>query len=306
MFFKNLKIYCFSKPFVIDGFEQFDLALEEKSFQPCASTQMLSMGWVPPVPGTTTNMTHVVDMNFMLCLKYQERILPSSVVNEALNEKLDEIEQEAGRRPVGKYKQSIKDDIVLELMPKAFTKTSKTYAYIDLQAQMIVVDASSSNRAEELIEFLRRTIGSLPVIPLKTERMPVSLMTSWLRGNELKSDFTIQHECELRDFGDDGAILKTRKQDLTADEIQAHLDSGKEVKNLSMSWNDAIEFVLHDDLAIKRLKFSDELLDQAADDGGENEVARFDADFNIMTGVLSKFIARLVEILGSYKHADAA
>jgi len=195
MWFKNLKIYPFSKDFSISE-DQLESLLTEHSFQPCSSTQAASSGWVSPLGSLSDNnstlLTHTIGKNTMFCLRQEERILPASVVNDALNEQLDIIQTESGRRPVGKYKQSIKDEVILTLLPKAFTRSKRTYAYIDQQAQMIIVDASSSNKAEELIELLRETIGSLPVVPLKTKTLPTLLMTSWLKGENMKDDFLIK------------------------------------------------------------------------------------------------------------------
>ncbi len=301
MWFKNLKIYRFSKPFSITE-EQLETQLADKSFQPCASTQASSFGWVAPLgsvlENSSTQLTHTIGKTTMLCVRLEERILPSSVINDELNNKLDGIQSETGRRPVGKHKQSIKDELILTLLPKAFTRSKRTYAYIDQQAQLMVVDASSSNKAEELIELLRQTIGSLPVVPLKTKTLPTVLMTNWLKGENLKDDFLIKDECELKEADDEGAILRCKRQDLSSDEIQMHLNNGKEVTKLALNWNDTLECVLEDDLAIKRLKFSDELLEQADNDGAEDAAARFDADFNLMTGELSRFIPRLIEVLG--------
>ncbi len=296
MWFKNLKIYRFSKPFSIDT-EQLETQLAEKSFQPCGSTQASSFGWVSPLGDGSTLLTHSIGKTTMICVRQEERILPSSVVNDALNEKLDAIQTETGRRPVGKYKQSIKDELILTLLPKAFTRSKRAYAYLDQKAQMLIVDAASNNKAEELVELLRQSLGSLPAVPLKTNTLPVLLMTNWLKGNNLKDDFLIKDECELKESDDEGAILRCKRQDLGSDEIQMHLDSGKEVTKLAVNWNETIECIIQDDLAIKRLKFSDELLDQAADDGAEDAAARFDADFNLMTGELSRFIPRLIEVL---------
>lgn len=301
MWFKNLKIYRFSKPFSISS-EALEKQLGEKSFQPCASTQPSSFGWVAPLAGSSednsTQLTHTIAKTSMICVRQEERILPSSVINDSLNEKLDAIQTETGRRPVGKYKQSIKDELILDLLPKAFTRSKRTYAYLDQDAQFLIVDAASNNKAEELVELLRQTLGSLPVVPLKTNTLPSLLMTSWLKGSDLKDDFLIKDECELRESDDEGAILRCKRQDLSSDEIQMHLDSGKEVTKLAINWNDTIDCILQDDLAIKRVKFSDEILDQAADDGAEDHAARFDADFNLMSGELSRFIPRLIEVLG--------
>lgn len=299
MWFKNLKIYRFSKPFTLLP-EQLEQQLADKSFQPCASTQPSSYGWVSPLnhPHTDQNqLTHTIGQYTMICSRLEERILPASVVNDALNDKLDSIQSETGRRPVGKYKQSIKDELILDLLPKAFTRSKRSYAYLDREQQLIIVDAASSNKAEELIEFLRQTLGSLPVVPLKTITSPATLMTAWLKGENLADDFVIKDECELQEAAEDGAIIRCKRQDLSSDEIQMHLDNGKQVTRLAVNWNDTLECLLQDDLNIKRLKFSDELLEQAADDGAEDPAARFDADFNLMTGELSRFIPRLIEVL---------
>ena len=301
MWFKNLKIYRFSKPFSID-IEQLATQLGEKSFLPCSSTQASSFGWVPPLGITqddnSTQLTHTIGKTTMLCVRQEERILPSSVINDALNEKLDVIQAESGRRPAGKHKQSIKDEVILDLLPRSFTRSKRTYAYIDQDGQFMAVDASSNNKAEELVELLRQSLGSLPVVPLKTKTPATILMTNWLKGIDLKDDFLIKDECELQESDEDGAILRCKRQDLSSDEIQKHLDSGKEVTKLALNWNDTIECILQDDLAIKRLKFSDELLEQASNDGAEDAAALFDADFNLMTGELARFIPRLIEVLG--------
>ncbi len=305
MWFKNLKIYRFSKPFSIDS-EQLEAQLSEKSFQPCASTQASSFGWVSPLGNNNDNsvlLTHTIGKSTMLCVRQEERILPSSVINDALNEKLDLMQAESGRRPVGKHKQSIKDELVLTLLPKAFTRSKRTYAYFDQDTQLMFVDASSNNKAEELVELLRQTLGSLPVVPLKTNTLPILIMTSWLKGNDLKDDFLIKDECELRESDDEGAILRCKRQDLSSEEIQMHLDNGKEVTKLAVSWNDTLECIIEDDLSIKRLKFSDELLEQAADDGAEDAAAQFDADFNLMTGELARFIPRLIEVMGGEQNS---
>jgi recombination associated protein RdgC len=303
MWFKNLKIYRFNKPFSITT-EQLENQLIKHSFQPCASTQASSLGWVTPLNNHSDSFSHTIAKCTMLCLRLEERILPNSVVNDVLNEKLEAIQLETGRRPAGKHKQSIKDEIILTLLPKAFTRSKQTYAYFDQQAQLMIVDASSNNKAEELLEFLRQTLGSLPLIPLKTNKLPIHLMTEWVKGHELKNDFLIQEECELRESDDEGAILRCKRQDLNSDEIQMHLNNGKEVTKLAINWQDTIECIIEDDLALKRLKFSDELLEQASADGSEDAAAQFDADFNLMTAELARFIPRLIEILeGEQKSA---
>ncbi len=59
-----------------------------------------------------------------------------------------------------------------------------------------------------------------------------------------------------------------------------------------MTWDDRVSFVLADSLQIKKIAFTDTVLDQAGDEGG------FDTDVAIATGELSKLIPDLIEALG--------
>ena len=172
MWFKNLKIYRFSKPFTIDN-DTLEKQLQEHAFHPCTRLQPSSCGWVSPLGNRGSMLTHTIGQSIMVCARQEDKILPAAVINELLEEKLDAVEADTGRRPVGKHKQSIKDELILELLPKAFSKSKRTYAYMDLQAQLLIVDAASGNKADELIQLLRKALGSLPVIPLKTATLPI-------------------------------------------------------------------------------------------------------------------------------------
>jgi recombination associated protein RdgC len=57
-----------------------------------------------------------------------------------------------------------------------------------------------------------------------------------------------------------------------------------------------LAFVLGDDLSIKRLKFLDVILEEAAE--AEDAATRFDVDFSLMGLELRRFIERLVETFG--------
>lgn len=84
---------------------------------------------------------------------------------------------------------------------------------------------------------------------------------------------------------------------LDGDDIRKHIQSGKRSTRLAMTWNDRVSFVLTDAFVIKRVTPLD-VLKNAADPTAENEAERFDADFALMTGELSRLIADVVEAIG--------
>ena len=295
MWFKNLAVYRFSEPcdLVADTLEQ---KLQQQPFRPCGSQDEFSFGWTSPLGRASEALVHANNGFLMICAKKEEKVVPASVINEMLHERISEIEEREARKLPAKERNRIKDELIFELLPKAFSFSRKTYAYIDTQGGWLVVDAASAKKAEDLLSQLRKCLGSLPVVPITPTVKPAGVMTQWLIENTAPKDILIEDECELRSPEEEGAIIRCKRHDLALPEIKNHLDSGKQVIKLAMSWADRLSFVLDESLAIKRLKFLDLIQEQAADIEAFDEAEQFDADFSIMTAELAQFLPRLLEL----------
>jgi recombination associated protein RdgC len=234
----------------------------------------------------------------MICGKKEERVLPAAVVNELVQEKILETEDQQGRKLSKKERGTIKDELIFELLPKAFTFSRKIYAYIDPTGHWLVVDAASAKAAEDLLSLLRKSLGSLPVVPIKTTEKPTAIMTQWLITQQSPDDVTIEDECELRSPNEEGGIIRCKRHDLALPEIKNHLDTGKEVIKLAVTWADRLSFIIDENLSVKRLRFLDLIQEQVADIETDNAAGQFDADFSIMSMELANFLPRLLEIFG--------
>ncbi|KAF3978415.1 MAG: recombination-associated protein RdgC [Methylococcales symbiont of Iophon sp. n. MRB-2018] len=298
MWFKNLALYRFTEPFALTGNELAD-KLSEKRFQPCAKHDEFSQGWTSPVNHTVENLTHQVNGFIMLCLKKEEKVIPTAVINEMLQEKITEIEEQEGRKLAKKERSVLKDELIFELLPRAFSVSKKTCAYIDPKGGWLIVDAATAKKAEDLLSFLRKGLGSLPLVPINTIDQPISIMTQWLTNQaSIPKGLTIKDECELRSKEDEGSIIRCKKHNLALSEITNHIDNGKQVIKIAINWTDRLSFIVDENLSIKRLKFLDLIQDQVADIETDNEAAQFDADFSIMSLELANFLPHLVEIFG--------
>lgn len=297
MWFKNLLVYRFTKPFSLSA-DELDSLLSQKPFLPCGSQDMATLGWVPPVGTADAPLVHAAEGRLMICLQRQEKVLPASVVNEVLAEKVEEIKESEDRSVGRKERQELKDQIIFELLPRAFSRTKKLFAYLDPAQELLIVNAASATRADELISVLRETVGSIPVIPFRARNTTQHTMTHWLQSGTQPEGFTIGGECELRDKSDESAVIRCKNQDLQAPEIKSHLDSGMFVSKLELAWEGGIECLIDSELAVKRLRFGDLITDKLNDVNTESAAEQFDVDFTIMSGELARFIPALANAFG--------
>ncbi|MCL4164637.1 UNVERIFIED_CONTAM: hypothetical protein GTU68_012324, partial [Idotea baltica] len=253
MWFKNLYLYQFEKDFNQDA-DTLHEALSAKPFVECSATQRESMGWVPPLGKNSEAYTHAVSNFVLLTMARQERLLPSSVVKEELDERVIELQERESRRVGAKEKKELRERVEDELLPRAFTRTQKLDAWIDLAGGWVVINTPSAARAEAFTTLLRKTIGSLPAVPPKTEAV-TPILTQWLTEYKTPEPFEIGDECELKGTGDDQATAAFRKHELDTEEVKSNLQSGKQASKLALIWDKKVSFVIGDDMVVKKLKF---------------------------------------------------
>lgn len=297
MWFKNLRAYRLTQPFTLSA-EQLDEQLAAHSFTPCAPSQALSTGWAAPLGDDDAPLVHSASGRMLLRLRREEKLLPSTVVREHLEERIDAIESAQGRKVYRKERLTLKDEIVQDCLPRAFSRTTFLHAYIDPAAGWVMVDAASAARAEELLNLLRESVGTFPVLLPQVNDAPLATMTHWLVHNNLPEAFAAAGECELREPGDDGGVVRVRGVDLFSEEVESHLQAGRQVVRIALDWDERVSFVLAEDLCLRRLRFSDELVKENDDLPDDDALARLDADFVLMSEAIGELYAEVMRVFG--------
>lgn len=296
MWFKDLRLYRLIEPWTLTP-DELNEKLAEFSFNPCGSLDPMRYGFEPPLGRHGSEYIHATNGYIMICAKKQEKILPSAFINEQLEEKAIAISEAEARNVGRKERQSLKDEIIFSLLPKALTKSSLDYAYISPSENLIVVNASSASRAEDLLSKLREALGSLRCLPISVKNIPTQSMTHWLQSGFPPIHFELGEQIELKAVKD-GRVVRCKEQDLTAQEIINHINSGMYVSKIALIWKESIHCVIDDQLAIKRLKFEDSISEKANDRNPESKAEQFDADFAIMTIELKHFINDFLNAFG--------
>ena len=261
--------------------------------KPVGALELSSRGFVSPFGRNEPELFHRIGDAIWLTVGGEDKILPSSVVNDLLGKKLAEIEEKEGRKPGGRTRKRIKEDLVHELLPRAFVKPSRTDALLDLQHGFVAVDSSSRKSAEDVVSQIRGALGSFPALPLNAEVAPRNILTGWIAGEPLPEGLTLGEECELKDAMDGGAVVKCQNQDLQGDEIAKHLEAGKQVTRLALTLDDHLSFVLGEDLVVRKLKFLEGAVDQLENTEREDLRAELDARFALMSGEVKRLFSVL-------------
>ncbi len=212
LWFKNLMVYRLSREVSLSA-DEMEKQLSAFSFTPCGSQDMAKTGWVSPMGSHSDALTHTVNGQIVICARKEEKILPSPVIKQELQDKIERLEGEQHRKLKKTEKDSLKDEVLHSLLPRAFSRFNQTFLWIDTVNDLIMVDAASAKRAEDTLALLRKSLGSLPVVPLTLEN-PIELtLTEWVRSKTLPAGFALMDEAELKAILEDGGVIRCKKQD---------------------------------------------------------------------------------------------
>jgi recombination associated protein RdgC len=295
--FKNVLLYR------IDQWEQPSLPeiedrLNSVRFSPCSATQPESIGWVEARGERNAALLESVGGQLVLRLCTERKAVPGSAVKNTLEERLAKIELETGRRPKGKAAKEIKEEIVQDLLPRAFPKRSSTLIWIDAKARLVVVDTASLKKADNVLTLLSEALGGgLRLTLLQTATSPGVAMSEWLKTKEAPAGFTIDRDCELKQPDSEKACVRYARHTLDIDEVGEHITQGKVPTQLAMTWDSRVSFMLTETMTLKKLKLLDVVL-EGPSSSANNKDSGFETDIALVTGELSRLIPDLLDALG--------
>jgi len=294
MLFKNATVFRLSKPFQL-AVDELIALLEARRFVPCSGIRPSSFGWVSPLGDQEqAPLAHQVAGCTLLTARREEKVVPVSALNEAMLEKINKLEAAQDGPLRAKDKQSIRENTLAELLPRALPKSKQVPGYISPADRLLVIGTSTASEAELFINCLRDSIGSFAVTLPQLQGKPQDLFTHWLLNRKLPDNFTLGDQCDLLDL-EDTATISCRRQDLDTREIRSHIEAGKICTRLGLRWHGDLKVVVDKDLTLRQIKLESIEEDQLEED---DPVAKLDAAFVNMTLEFSRFLPALFSALG--------
>ncbi|NUZ10012.1 recombination-associated protein RdgC [Pseudoalteromonas sp. McH1-7] len=290
MFFTNAIAYKYKDT---PNYEQtqFEEALQHEAAKPCGAQDITSFGWVNALGKYGTTLAHFEDGKILLKARRQDKVLPTAVINEMVAEKVSIIEKEDNRPVKKKVRDDLKENILSALLPSALVKSSYIYVFIDTKAELIIVNASSFNKAEETLALLRKSLGTLPVTPAFADVATDLALTEHIKEHWAPDGFEFGGDATFSDGHEKSSEVTLKDHELSSQQVQ-DLISNCFVTKVAMK-TEQLRFTFETSGAIKQIKYSDIIKERNADIPKEDMAKKLIADFILTSTELTNLVNNL-------------
>jgi recombination associated protein RdgC len=293
MLFKQAQLFSLNKALPMQ-LSSLLPKLEPLIFKNCPPSFSSSHGWVAPTKESDAPLVYSMGHYLLFSLQFEEKVLPAGVIKKELETKINELQQKEDRKIYSKEKKNLRDEVTMTLLPRAFTQISQIYALIDTKRQWLLTNTLQADKVKALTSSFKKCFD-IDVTPLKLKKISY-LLTQWVKQNEAPEGIEILDQCFLQDPNSMKRTIRSQSQSLSSPPLQALIESGLEVKQLMLSWQEAVRFTLTDFMHLKNLRYTDEALADVEDDATESALDRFNTDFIMMAKTLDSLLATLTNI----------
>lgn len=241
----------------------------------------------------------------MVCVQFNERILPGKVRDEHLKKAIARLEEQQGHKASKKDYASMRDQIEFELLPKAFIRRLRVPIIITPEDHVLVF-TSSVKKASEAIACLWGALNgemSVEIYPMAVNKAP----TAWLTGLANKAGDEEYGLLEPRNSavlkGAEKRTVRIKDLDVAGHTAQQLITDGWDVVDLGITFLDDEEddarmtFLLNDKLVFRGCSIPNVSIGASKGD----KVIDFHSFAYLMTRTLRDLIEATIDELGGEK-----
>ena len=299
MAFKNARIYSVEITPELQEIFRNETRLEEcitsVRFRPAGAQEMSSCGFSPVFGRHTDSYTFTSSGSHFFRFTEENKLMPSSVVNERLLDIIDQKEAELSRSLKKNEKQALKQALVDEMMSKAFASRRDLFIMVNSVEGFIAISATSAKRADNAITMLRKAFGTFPAKTLQPRVVVEDRMTNFIAKDDLPEGINLGYDCVLKSDDDTGATVKATKEDLTCKEILSHIEAGKHITELQLELVDQATFVLNTELTLKRITLDDQYLEKNLPQKTDDKVADMQSFMLVEADVIKSMVKSVMQ-----------
>lgn len=300
MWFKNARVYKVdldqSLKDIFNNPEQLEASIQSARFKPVAAQEMQSAGFAPVFGRKTEAYTFSSNHNHFFKIIEENKILPASIVAEALLDEVEARESELNRPLTKAEKTSLKTALTQKMLARAFSSRKELFLMVNSQFNFAIIAASSAKRAENACALLRQALGSFPSKPYQPRCVVEERLTSFVTECTLPEGFTLGNDTVLKSNTDEGGTVRISKEELTTDEVTTHIKAGKLITDLQLSFDNSVSFVLANDLSLKRISLTDQYLEKNLPQKTDDKVADMQGFLLVQADVFTSLVAALVKV----------
>ena len=192
----------------------------------------------------------------------------------------------------------MREEIVLDLLPRAFTQKRRTFAV--LSRSYLLIDTSSPARADDMMEAIRKALDHAPFKFISTKQEPSAGMATWIQTGEPPVLMTIDSEAVLEMPTEEKPMVRYSRTNLGESDVVSRVQAGYLPKKVGMTFDDKVSFVLNHQLHLSRISIVDMLAEAERHQEAADKAEEFDGDVEIHAGELVRLLDYLVDSLGGF------
>lgn len=252
--FSQLSLFHIN-PSSVPSINIWETSLQKHAIPLLLDLSMAEQGFAPPYD-FSDQMVITAQNSWKIQLRKEKRLLPTSVLRQESERRIKEIEEKEHRQLSIKDKKALKQRVLDELLPRAFSQTSTIEGIYISDKGFLLVNQAQANKREELLSYLRQALGSFEAALISCDKAATDLMSQWLLDDgSLPNDLVIGNYCELKNIANIKSVSRFVNQDIQSKEVVGILKKDHFVSQLAFIWQDKLRFILCEDFSLKSIQY---------------------------------------------------
>lgn len=267
---KTVSLYTFTKDATFDTKSMItEEAISSFKFTPCGELEMRKMGFTPnSISGMFVDEINVDNSTFtMVTVREQVKTPEKYLIENYVDAKtIQYLADTDGMTPEKSLVKEWREDGKNLILASTHPKKPKDYVILIRNDGVVFVEAKG-NKAENILALLRKAIGTLPVIPMETEK-PVTDFLDDFVINSSRDIFTLGNKAVLVD-GDE-LVHTLSKGSVYDSDASEYVKQGMMTTELELDYDGVVTFLLKEGLVFDSIKFDKEFNEEGKEDEAGN------------------------------------